>query len=68
MNSVGNDHTWRTSSYTGANNNCVEIARLDEATCGVRDSKLGASSPVLTFGSAAWSAFLTTLKSGQLDG
>ncbi|MFI6758649.1 DUF397 domain-containing protein [Micromonospora sp. NPDC050417] len=54
--------TWRTSSRSGSNANCVEVADLTgpAALVGVRDSK-DPGGPVLVFAAPAWSAFLATL-------
>ncbi|MGW7412016.1 DUF397 domain-containing protein [Streptomyces sp. NPDC054863] len=51
---------WRTSSYSGGNNECVEIAANIPHLTPVRDSKRP-DGPVLTFPHAAWQAFLTHL-------
>lgn len=51
---------WRKSSFSsgtgGGNDNCVEVARLDEVTA-VRDSK-NVAGPVLTIPAQAWRALL----------
>lgn len=57
---------WHKSSYSGANNECVEVGDAPGLR-GVRDSKLGEPSPVLAFGSGAFGAFLDQVKSGDLD-
>ncbi|MEU8262870.1 DUF397 domain-containing protein [Micromonospora sp. NPDC048999] len=49
---------WFTSSRSTNNGDCVECAVLPGAMA-VRDSK-DPSGPVLLFGAAQWSAFLTT--------
>jgi hypothetical protein len=54
--------SWRKSSWSAFNGNCVEVARLCGCSIGVRDSKAGESSPVLVFGSAAWLSFVTDVK------
>ncbi|MDW5329417.1 DUF397 domain-containing protein [Plantactinospora sp. KLBMP9567] len=54
---------WRTSSYSGANGNCVEVADNLGAVVAVRDSK-DRSGPVLTFRPAAWTAFTASLRNG----
>lgn len=55
--------TWRTSSLSGSNGQCVQVAFLDEYVA-VRDSK-HLQEPVLTFRSGQWSAFISELKSGE---
>ena len=52
---------WRKSSRSHANGNCTEAA-LGDGTVLVRDSKLGASSPVLSFSPADWKTFLEGVK------
>ena len=56
---------WRTSSYTAANEACVEVAPVPHVIA-VRDSK-NRTGAVLAFGDRAWSAFLGTIKAGDLD-
>ncbi|GAA1815232.1 DUF397 domain-containing protein [Planosporangium flavigriseum] len=56
--------TWRKSSRSGGQGNCVEVAGTPTAV-GVRDSK-DPSGPVLVFTPAAWRAFLNEVKSGDL--
>jgi Domain of unknown function (DUF397) len=48
---------WRKSSHSGAENDCVEIAVVDDSTAAVRDSKNPAG-PRLEFHSARWAAFI----------
>lgn len=52
---------WRSSRSVGMNN-CVEAARLDGAHLAVRDSK-NTSRPPLRFSAAAWTSFVSSLKS-----
>ena len=52
---------WHRSSRSHANGNCAEAA-LSGGTVLVRDSKLGASSPVLSFSPADWKTFLEGVK------
>lgn len=56
---------WRTSSYTAEQEHCVEVAPVHPVIA-VRDSK-DRQGPSLAFGESAWTAFLTTVKSGTLD-
>ena len=58
--------TWRRSSRSGANNDCVEIARVPGGRA-VRDSKLGGTSPVLSFAGGSFGAFLARCKEGAFD-
>lgn len=52
---------WIKSSYSGPANECVEVAWLDDANVGVRDSKNPAG-PVLAFSRAEWAAFTTGVR------
>ena len=55
--------SWRKSSYSMSNGQCVETARLAGGCIGVRDSMaIGAT---LRFGPEAWAAFLTELRTAQ---
>ena len=57
---------WRKSSYSERANNCVEVA-ITEGVIGVRDSKLGAASPILTYTPAEWAAFVEGIRAGELS-
>ena len=50
---------WRTSSYSAAHGNCVQVAPTPERVL-VRDSK-NPDGPALTVLTPAWRAFLTTV-------
>jgi uncharacterized protein DUF397 len=50
---------WHTSSYSGGQGNCVEVA-CTPAGVPVRDSKRYAS-PILNFSREAWTAFVHQL-------
>lgn len=58
---IGTTANWHKSSYSHGQDTCVEV---DTSTSwvGVRDTKLGADSPVLTLPAAQWQAFLTNLR------
>jgi hypothetical protein len=55
---------WRKSSFSGGegggNDDCVEVALLDEATA-LRDSK-NTDGPTLVIPAAAWQALLTSTR------
>ncbi|MEU4654534.1 DUF397 domain-containing protein [Streptomyces sp. NPDC023723] len=55
---------WRSSSFSGGNNECVEVADNLPALVPVRDSKRGGG-PVLVFGNAAWAAFVGEVRQWQ---
>ncbi|WP_103534300.1 DUF397 domain-containing protein [Streptomyces sp. SM11] len=51
---------WRTSTYSGGNNECVEVAPDLPHLVPVRDSKRP-TGPILAFGHAAWRTFVSDL-------
>lgn len=53
--------SWRKPSRSGYNGNCVEAGH-GRGVIGVRDTKLGAASPVLAFTPDTWTRFATALK------
>lgn len=53
--------SWRKPSRSGYNGNCVEAGH-GPGVIGVRDTKLGAASPVLAFTPDTWTRFATALK------
>jgi hypothetical protein len=53
---------WQKSSYSQGANDCVEITASIPGWVGVRHSKLGASSPLLPFSTAQWTAFLQDIR------
>jgi Domain of unknown function (DUF397) len=57
---------WKRSSYSSAQGNCVEVARVRDGGTAVRDSK-DVSGPVLQFTDGAWRAFLTAIREGRLS-
>lgn len=56
---------WRTSSYSGSNGNCVEVAADPGAPVLVRDTK-DRQGPVLAFRPDAWRRFAGQVKAGPL--
>jgi hypothetical protein len=57
---------YRKSSYSGGENNCVEIADAANDARSVRDSK-DRSGPHLTFTDNAWHAFILGVKQREFD-
>ncbi|MFV0131040.1 DUF397 domain-containing protein [Streptomyces sp. HMX112] len=55
---------WRRSSRSVGMNNCVEAARLGPGRLAVRDSK-HLTGPPLRFSAAAWTSFVSSLRSGR---
>ncbi|MFJ8939331.1 DUF397 domain-containing protein [Streptomyces sp. NPDC102365] len=52
---------WRSSTYSGGNNECVEVAVNLSPLIPVRDSKRPAG-PALVFSRGAWSTFVGRLR------
>jgi hypothetical protein len=61
------DRAWRTSSYSGGQGNCVEVADHDNRVM-VRDTKENSAGPVLRFTPAAWRTFTGQLKQSLAPG
>lgn len=53
---------WRKSSFSGAAQNCVEVAGPRPGTVAVRDSK-NPDGPVLVVSRSRWAAFTETVRS-----
>lgn len=65
-NSSATDFTWTKSSYSGGNNNCIEVAHgALPAALPVRDSKVPAG-PAVVFGDTAWGGFVDAVKRGDV--
>ena len=59
------NHTWRTSTRSGDNGQCVEVRRVDD-TIEVRDTT-DRSSPTLRFALSEWAAFIGGTKDSEFD-
>lgn len=57
---------WHKASYSKENGGCVEVGSVP-GVIGVRDTKLGAASPILAFDPTEWAAFVRAVKDGEFD-
>ena len=57
---------WRKSTRSHAANGCVEVGSAADRV-GVRDSELGARSPVLVFTAAEWASVTAGARRGAFD-
>ncbi|MFV2175535.1 DUF397 domain-containing protein [Actinomadura sp. LOL_016] len=58
--------SWRKSSYSGSDKDCVEVGR-HSGHVGVADTKHQGVGPILIFDPAEWAAFTTRAKTGTYD-
>jgi hypothetical protein len=66
LNASLTDLTWTRSTYSGGDNNCVEVAHGLPAVLPVRDSKVPAG-PAVVFKDTAWGSFVEAVKSGDIS-
>lgn len=57
--------SWRKSSFSNTNGECVEFARVADGVL-IRDSK-NPSGPVLAFTPGEWRAFLAGVRQSEFD-
>ena len=57
---------WCTSSFSGGNANCVEVAIVPEGGVAVRDTKDRSLAPH-RYATADWTAFLSGIRAGEFD-
>ena len=57
---------WHTSTHSGANGDCVEVAGNLPGAVAVRDSK-DRTGPALVFTRGAWRSFVAGVKDGRFD-
>ncbi|OHV64173.1 DUF397 domain-containing protein [Pseudofrankia sp. BMG5.36] len=58
--------TWRKSSHSSGDSQCVEVTPLPDGGRAVRDSK-DPDGAVLRFTAAEWAAFLAGARDGEFD-
>ena len=58
--------SWRKSSYSSYNGNCVEVTPIADDLIGVRDSQ-NPRGTALNFTPAEWDAFVGGIRSGNFD-
>ena len=56
---------WKKSSRSQGEGGCVEVTTAIPGWVGVRDTKLGPTSPVLAVTVTDWTALLATAKDGE---
>ncbi len=52
---------WRTSTYSGGGNQCVEVAVMPDGQVAVRDTK-DRESGIQLFSATAWTTFMAALR------
>jgi hypothetical protein len=55
---------WRKSTYSGTDNDCVELL-IEETSTGIRDTK-NRNGGSLTFSTVSWQKFLGTVQADEL--
>ncbi|MBV9731099.1 MAG: DUF397 domain-containing protein [Pseudonocardiales bacterium] len=61
------ERAWYKSSYSnGGQNDCIEVNPSRPGHVGVRDSKLGSTSPMLPIRAAQWVCLIAAVQDGTL--
>ncbi|MGA5816606.1 DUF397 domain-containing protein [Kitasatospora sp. NPDC094028] len=64
MRDRSHEATWRKSTYSNGDGDCVEVAAHSQGIVPVRDSK-DPRGPVLDFTREAWQAFMAAIRAGE---
>jgi hypothetical protein len=54
--------SWKKSSYSMSNGQCLEAAQFRDGWVGVRDSKAAGEGPTLCFAPRAWDSFTNAVR------
>jgi hypothetical protein len=57
--------SWRKSSFSTYNGNCVQVGCLENGLIGVRDTKHHGRGPVIGFTRDGWDAFIDGIRAGK---
>jgi hypothetical protein len=58
------DPTWRKSSYSGGQGNCIEVGNRDGLVL-MRDTRQAGPGPMIKVSADAWRAFVARVKTGR---
>jgi len=59
--------SWRKSSYSDPDSDCIEVGRSPQGLIGVRDTKQNDTGPILSFAPDEWANFLEAVRATAPD-